>query len=507
MARSLTRIQIQNLVILLLCLAVAGFAGYYLITDIQRASYQKRISLTARGFSAQISDLIEQQRSFAEKIAAQADTIDILQRGKPRDRLRKSEEIKSITPYVLAAHLLPVDFAAAPSSPALIEPVCRDFVRRAALSDTASSMEFHTSGTLSDHYDIVQTVADKNKKVLGYVLLSFARAPLQALLERNLPETGYIEVRQETSGKSLQVVAKAGAKNPETYAGSVTSSLNYAPWTLVYWPDEPMPRIITGSRLVYVLLILLAVAVLVIITFRLHRITVRSVRHDIKSLLRMLRDVRDGSVRVGYPMELNEFANAFQYMRDSGQKLVKEKEKLKDMGLIDHLSQLSNRRHFEMRLKELFDLSKTHGPSSVLIIDVDHFKSVNDEHGHDAGDALIVGFAKALREAVRQSDMLARLGGDEFCVIYTYVSLKKAEVLAQRLRRQLPRDIPLTKGIMHHIRWTGGVSVIADKDKKFGDVLWRADQALIQAKEAGRNMTRIYDPASGPPKKPRIITS
>ncbi len=507
MARSLTKIHAQNLIILLLCLAVAGFAGYYLITDIQRTAYQKRISLTARSFSTQISDFIEQQQSFAKKIAAQADTFDILQRGKPRDRLRESEAIKSIVPHVLAAHLLPVDSITSASSPASVEPVCGDFARRAAVSDAASSVEFHTSETLSDHYDIVQTVADKNKKVLGYVLLSFARAPLQALLERNLMETGYIEVHQETPDKSLQVVAKAGDKNPETYAGSVTSSLNHAPWTLVYWPDESMPRIVAANRLVYVSLILLAAAVLIIITLRLQRITVRSVRHDIKSLLRMFKDVHDGNVRVGYPMELNEFANAFQYMRDSGQKLVKEKEKLKDMGLIDHLSQLSNRRHFEMRLKELFDLSKTHGPSSVLIIDVDHFKAVNDQYGHDAGDALIVGFAGALRKAVRQSDVLARLGGDEFCVIYTYATLKKAASFAERLRRQLPRDIPLTKGIMHRVRWTGGLSVIADKDKKFDDVLWRADQALIQAKEAGRNITRIYDPASGPPKKPRIMTS
>ena len=507
MARSLTRIHIQTLIILLLCLAAAGFAGYYLITDIQRASYQKRISLTARGFSAQIGDLIEQQRLLAKKIAAQADIIDILQRGKPRDRLRKGEEIKSITPHALAVHLLPVDSAAAPLSSAPVEPVCRDFVRRAALSDTAPSMEFHASKTLSDHYDIVQTVADKNKKVLGYVLLSFSHAPLQALLERNLPETGYIEVRQQTSDKSLQVVAKAGDRNVSTYAGSVTSSLNYAPWTLVYWQDEPLSRIVTGNRLVYVLFILLAVVIMVIVSFRQYRITVRSVRHDIKSLLRTFKDVRDGTVRVDYPMALNEFANAFQYMRNHGQKLVKEKEKLRDLGLIDHLSQLSNRRHFETRLKELFDLSKTHGLSSVLIIDIDHFKSVNDRYGHDAGDALIVGFAKALREAVRQSDVLARLGGDEFCIIYTYATLEKAASFAERLRRQLPRDIPLTKGVMHHVRWTGGLSVIADKDKKFDDALWRADQALIQAKEAGRNMTRIYDPAAGPPKKPRIITS
>jgi len=65
------------------------------------------------------------------------------------------------------------------------------------------------------------------------------------------------------------------------------------------------------------------------------------------SLANMIRDVRSGSVRKNYPMELDEFASALLYLKDSGQKLIEEKAKLREMGFIDHLSQLSNRRHFE----------------------------------------------------------------------------------------------------------------------------------------------------------------
>jgi diguanylate cyclase (GGDEF)-like protein len=241
--------------------------------------------------------------------------------------------------------------------------------------------------------------------------------------------------------------------------------------------------------------------------FRLYRHTLSAVRHDIHSLIRMFRDLREGSVRVGYPMALREFSEIFDYLRDRGQKLMKEKEKLKDMGLMDHLSQLGNRRHFEARLKELFDASKANGPSSVLIIDMDYFKQVNDKHGHEAGDALIVGFANALRKVVRQTDVLARLGGDEFCIIYTYASLDKAKALAERLRKQLPREISLPKGVIHQLRWTGGLSAMHDKDAKPDDVLWRADQALFQAKEAGRNLTKVYDPVAGLPAKKQIMSS
>jgi diguanylate cyclase (GGDEF)-like protein len=221
----------------------------------------------------------------------------------------------------------------------------------------------------------------------------------------------------------------------------------------------------------------------------------------------MFKDVRDGSVRVDYPMKLKEFTEIFDYFRDRGQKLIEEQQKLKDMGLIDHLSKLGNRRHFENRLKELFESSKSNGPSSVLIIDVDHFKAVNDKHGHDAGDALIVGFASALRKVVRQTDVLSRLGGDEFCIIYTYAGMDRAAVFAERLRKQLPREISLTKGVIHHLRWTGGLSTMTDEDSKPDDVLWRADQALLRAKESGRNNTKLYDPKSAPPQKTKIMTS
>jgi diguanylate cyclase (GGDEF)-like protein len=337
-------------------------------------------------------------------------------------------------------------------------------------------------------------------------MVGFAAAPLKAMLENVLAGSGgYVELRQITGKTAVTVSAWGTASHAEPL---LAVPANQGHWSLVHRSAGP-PPLRAGGWLYSFHLSLLAIALagFAATAFRLHRRTVRAVRHDVKSLARMFRDVREGNVRVDYPMRLEEFAEAFRYLRESGERLLKERERLKDMGLIDHLSQLSNRRHFEMRLKELFDIARSHGPSSVLIIDVDHFKSVNDRHGHDIGDALIVGFADALRKMVRQTDVLARLGGDEFCIIYPYAPLEKAQAFAERLRRQLPREIPLGKGVIHGLRWTGGLSVMTDKDKKFDEVLWRADQALIAAKEAGRNLTMVFDPKTGGVVKQRIIPS
>jgi diguanylate cyclase (GGDEF)-like protein len=261
-----------------------------------------------------------------------------------------------------------------------------------------------------------------------------------------------------------------------------------------------MDAFFTLERSLYLGLVGVALIAAPAVLIAAQRQTRRAVRADIGSLSRMFRDVRKNALRESYPMELGEFAGVFDYLRESGRKLVEEKRKLKGLGLIDHLSQLSNRRYFEKRLKELFEATRTHGPSSVLIIDVDHFKQVNDQHGHDIGDALIVAFAKALREAVRQTDFLARLGGDEFCVIYPYAPLAKANAFVERLRKQLPRELQLPKGIVHPLKWTGGVSAIQDGDKKFDEVLWRADKALLEAKTAGRNNTKVYQPEAAKPR-------
>ena len=250
------------------------------------------------------------------------------------------------------------------------------------------------------------------------------------------------------------------------------------------------------TSLIYVGLMFVALGGIVVISLTLYR-SAGAVRDDIRALVSMFKDVRQGTVRVEYPVEFAEFAVAQRYLRGWGAEMLAEKERLKDMGLIDHLSQLSNRRHFEMRLKELFDNLRTHGPSSVLIMDLDYFKQVNDRYGHDAGDALIVQFASLLRTNVRHTDMLARFGGDEFCILYTYVPLAKASVLAERLRRALPREIELKPRVRHALRWSGGLGAIQETDEKPEDVLRRADQALLRAKEAGRNRMVINNPETG----------
>jgi diguanylate cyclase (GGDEF)-like protein len=232
-----------------------------------------------------------------------------------------------------------------------------------------------------------------------------------------------------------------------------------------------------------------------------------AVRHDIVSLARTFHDIREGSLRVNYPTELREFSQIFHYLRESGQKSSDEKTRLKDAGFVDDLSQLSNRRHAEHRLQALLGELKAKGPSSVLILHIDHFKELNDRLGRDSGDALIVGFAKVLRARVRQSDFVARLGTDTFCVIYPYATVEKAAAYAERLRNQLPQEIALLNGTAHTAHWSGGVGAMTESDASVSDVLARADQAVRHAKETARNTTKTHHPDLGLERSKAMLTS
>jgi diguanylate cyclase (GGDEF)-like protein len=104
---------------------------------------------------------------------------------------------------------------------------------------------------------------------------------------------------------------------------------------------------------------------------------------------------------------------------------------------------------------------------------------------------LIVQFGKALKDHLRASDFVSRLGGDEFCVIFPNTPLKKATELAERLRENLPHKMELIPGVIHTAAWSGGLSEYSRLDQSENAALSRADQALLDAKRAGRSRTEI----------------
>jgi diguanylate cyclase (GGDEF)-like protein len=145
----------------------------------------------------------------------------------------------------------------------------------------------------------------------------------------------------------------------------------------------------------------------------------------------------------------------------------------------DPLTGVSNRRALDETLESMFAMMHRYEhPFSVVLLDIDRFKQMNQEQGHLYGDRMLKSVARLLDDSVRDTDLVARHGGEEFVIVMPQTMLDGATIFAERLRRRVEQQLPLTV--------SGGVSVAVDGDNP-QTLLARADAALYSAKAAGRN--------------------
>jgi two-component system cell cycle response regulator len=142
----------------------------------------------------------------------------------------------------------------------------------------------------------------------------------------------------------------------------------------------------------------------------------------------------------------------------------------------------------EVHLKALTDAAKANGrPLSVVVIDVDNFKSVNDTHGHDAGDTVLREFARRIKRNTRGIDLACRLGGEEFIIIMPDTGMERARQVGERVRECIAGEpFQADHGIQVAVTASVGVATLGEQDT-FAGVFKRADRALYAAKRGGRN--------------------
>lgn len=169
---------------------------------------------------------------------------------------------------------------------------------------------------------------------------------------------------------------------------------------------------------------------------------------------------------------------------------TKQLEKqLEAMASTDGLTGLYNRAIFDARIREeLSRAQRYQQPISLMFLDIDHFKQVNDSYGHVAGDACLIAFAELLHNMTRKVDVVARYGGEEFVIILPHTNSANALTFAERLRKAVESDNTIHNDVA--IPWTVSIGLSSlEHDWNLAVEAWleRADSALYQAKESGRN--------------------
>jgi diguanylate cyclase (GGDEF)-like protein len=174
--------------------------------------------------------------------------------------------------------------------------------------------------------------------------------------------------------------------------------------------------------------------------------------------------------------------------------LLSENARLEVLSATDALTGLFNRRHFDDRLRDEFRRAQRYDdPLTLIVLDIDHFKRVNDAHGHAAGDAVLRAVAEALKVSVRETDLIARTGGEEFAVILPRTQLNGAITVAERVWKDVG-DLKVA-GIADRVTASFGVSAFPNRTVTSPESLVRsADEALYRAKREGRNKIALYRP-------------
>ena len=171
---------------------------------------------------------------------------------------------------------------------------------------------------------------------------------------------------------------------------------------------------------------------------------------------------------------------------------VSYESRLRHLSEHDHLTGLPNRRRFAVDLDRQLDESRRYGSGgAVLVLDVDHFKHINDSFGHRGGDVYLVGLAERLRAGLRQSDILARQGGDEFVALLPHTGLEEVASVCAHLLDTVRGYQPVVDGRQIHATVSIGAALFSGESADAEAVLMHADLSMYQAKEGGRDRATL----------------
>jgi diguanylate cyclase (GGDEF)-like protein len=163
-------------------------------------------------------------------------------------------------------------------------------------------------------------------------------------------------------------------------------------------------------------------------------------------------------------------------------------EQMQEIAVHDQLTGVLNRRGLIERCANAYASARRNDTAvTVVMTDIDRFKTINDDYGHATGDAALVHFAESLRDGRRAEDIVARLGGEEFALILPGAGLESAVEMADELCHRIDETPITVDGVEFTMTASFGVATLSERDESLIDTIVRADRALYRSKRAGRN--------------------
>ena len=235
----------------------------------------------------------------------------------------------------------------------------------------------------------------------------------------------------------------------------------------------------------------------------------------INSLLLFLKNMGGGAILLADD-NTDKLTEVLTRLEERTSELMEANRKLNELSITDGLTGLFNHRHFLRELESEYRRALRYRRSlALLLLDIDHFKEVNDSYGHPCGDFVLKNLAGLLKRCLRSTDIAARYGGDELAIILPETNKSKASEVAEKLRRQLEKSPFEWNGKSFNITCSIGVAALPDLGiDNWHSLLESADKSLYRAKGEGRNNVIVFNscrrkavPKNGQSRRQRVVSA
>lgn len=490
MSFNIQRLALVSAILVFLAV-LCGTAGIYLLIDHnESSSRQQRAEVSARLLLTTITARVAHYQSIAHQLATHAAKLGLLDEAKAAERRQFGAQFSPSLAQVLKLRLLPAgtrepDHGGTPE----LSYACLDLLDRSEKGQALPQAELHVANTASAHIDLLAPVlATDTKRVIGNVLISLDPAALRNTLAGLKPQDGYAELTQLTSKNEALLVASGGDAGLKHSGGSIVQNIPSTTWQLVYWPAVSNP--VAPSTWILAAIATLAMLVLLALSVVLPRQWLRAaLKHDAESLNTLFNDIQTGVLMGQYPFRFQEFAMLARKLRSTGAEMIKQRHELEEKAQHDSLTGLASRAAFDDKLEHLHQQARAGLISVLLIADIDNLEAINVQLGAGAGNSLIKQFARQLRDALRQSDVVAYLDYGRFGVLFPFTELEKIQPIVERLRTRISDEFDTGNGLPRAYTWSAGLTLLSQTEHDASAAMARVEAALQQARAEGGNRT------------------
>lgn len=470
----------------------SSLIGYYLLQDAYHTEETRHETLAKQRLQLSANTVGNQVRLYqgmVDLLAGKNTTVNLLSLAGENETEQWTAQVRSMMPGILGLGLAQEGKIIGDPLVQRIGPLCEQDLEGFTRNQPLPYPPVHDRIKGLEHFDLFAGVDSVEDDVSGVLLVSFPTKNLHRIM-RDTRAADDLLLLRTSDGREI---ARTGSVNLHD-ALALSAPVPNTPWTMhLYTPPVKGSGFFQNLVLFNLVLLLLVSGLLMLST----RHFARLICIDVRRIHDRINAVLDG--KKGHEKNtpaIKEIAFLLPDIDRVAQTMRRQHEQLRDQALTDPLTQLRNRRYFNLVTEQAFRQSRRERPQVMLLIEANDFKLVNDTKGHDVGDLMLNYLAGYLHNHIRSSDEVMRIGGDEFAVLLRHMEPQQVEPWLQQFTQGYDRELADHKppGLEPNT-CTLSIGVAAVDATRYGDVeeiLQAADQAMYRAKSKARGSSRYH---------------